>query len=151
MSTEGGGYRGHGGDAPHFQETNPMRTAARGDQRMTITLPWPPAILSPNQRPHWSAKSRAAASYRAECFWSTKAAQTGLLPLKQAPLDLRVIFCAPNTRKRDRDNLLASIKAGLDGMAQALGIDDSLFARVTIEMGPVIKCGEVRITLQEIA
>ena len=116
---------------------------------MTITLPWPPAILSPNQRPHWSAKSRAAAAYRAECFWATKSAQTATL--KQGPLDLRVIFCAPNKRKRDRDNLLASIKAGLDGMAQALGIDDSLFARVTIEMGPVIKCGEVRITLQEIA
>ncbi len=118
---------------------------------MTLTLPWPPAILSPNQRPHWSAKSRAVAAYRAECFWATKAAQTSLPPVKQGPLDLRVVFCAPNKRKRDRDNLLASIKAGLDGMAQALGIDDSLFARVALEMGPIIKCGEVRITLKEIA
>jgi crossover junction endodeoxyribonuclease RusA len=38
------------------------------------------------------------------------------------------------------DNLLASMKAGLDGLADALGVDDSRW-RLLIEMGEPVKGG----------
>ena len=38
-------------------------------------------------------------------------------------------FYPPDKRKRDIDNMLASSKAGIDGIAQAIGIDDSIFNR----------------------
>lgn len=44
------------------------------------------------------------------------------------PLHVELVFRPPpDHRERDRDNLLASMKAGLDGVASALQIDDSRF------------------------
>jgi len=34
----------------------------------------------------------------------------------------------------DLDNMLASIKSGLDGMCQALEIDDRCFKKITVEI-----------------
>ena len=34
-----------------------------------VILPWPPAILSPNTRPHWAARARAVKAYRRACAW----------------------------------------------------------------------------------
>jgi len=42
-------------------------------------------------------------------------------------------FYPPSKRHYDLDNLLASMKAGLDGMADALGVDDNIF-RPSIEV-----------------
>jgi hypothetical protein len=50
-------------------------------------------------------------------------------------LELRIMFHPPDRRKYDWDNLLARMKAGLDGVADGLGVDDSLF-RPSIEVLP---------------
>jgi hypothetical protein len=39
------------------------------------------------------------------------------------------------------------MKHGLDGVAQAIGTDDSNFRPITIDMGPVVKNGSVTIHL----
>jgi len=55
---------------------------------------------------------------------------------------------SPNARRHDRDNLLARMKAGIDGVCDALGIDDSRFAAVTVQAGAVTRpdgCVWVRI------
>ncbi|GAB3484351.1 RusA family crossover junction endodeoxyribonuclease [Azotobacter salinestris] len=89
-----------------------------------LELPWPPKELSPNARVHWAKRGKVAKAYRAACHLLAKKA--GLLaPAGRALLMLE--FVPPDRRRRDDDNMLASFKAGRDGLAEALGIDDSRF------------------------
>ena len=94
---------------------------------ITITLPFPPAELSPNSRKHWRVKAEAVKSYRYEC--KVLAMQAGRthptlrpwtddFPLK-APVNATVTFILKGKRRRDIDNLFASIKAGIDGLVDA--------------------------------
>ncbi|HEY6612736.1 MAG TPA: endodeoxyribonuclease RusA [Pseudomonas sp.] len=93
-----------------------------------LTLPWPPAVLNPNQarKHHWSVRSKAAKAYRAECMLRAKGA------LLQVPAEgkirIQLEFCPPDLRERDDDNLIGAFKPGRDGVADALGIDDKRFA-----------------------
>ena len=57
-------------------------------------------------------------------------------------------FVPPDRRRRDLDNLLASMKSGLDGLADAMGIDDSHW-KLAIEMSPeTVKGGAVLVTVE---
>jgi len=108
-----------------------------------VLLGWPPKVLSPNARTHWAARSRAAKAYRYSCFMAAKLA--GLVaPAGRILLQLE--FLPPTARRRDDDNLLASFKAGRDGLADALGIDDSLFVS-QVQIGEAHPGGAVRVTL----
>jgi crossover junction endodeoxyribonuclease RusA len=42
-------------------------------------------------------------------------------------LTARVTFNPPNKRRRDVDGVIASLKACIDGIADAIGLDDSMF------------------------
>ena len=90
---------------------------------LILTLPWPPKELSPNARHHWGALSRAKKAYRAACAWTAK--EQGARKVEADALAVRITFVPPDRRARDTDNMLASIKAGLDGLADVLGVDDS--------------------------
>lgn len=96
-----------------------------------IELPWPPRGLSPNAREHWSAKS------------------AGLKAPDSDKILLVLEFVPNDKRSRDDDNLLASFKAGRDGLADALGIDDSRFVTQFRMSEEIIKGGVVRVSLQE--
>lgn len=114
---------------------------------MSLLLPWPPRILSPNARAHWSKRSRAAKKYRGDCYVLTKAAGLKMLGERAA---LVIEFLPPDHRRRDDDNLIAAFKSGRDGIAQALGIDDrQLVTRATIST-ETTKGGAVRVTLEVI-
>ena len=89
---------------------------------MIITLPWPPAALSPNARTHWSALARAKKAYRAACAWTAKEQGAGRIDAQR--LHLTITFYPPNRRAHDLDNCLARLKSGLDGLADVLGVDD---------------------------
>ncbi len=105
-----------------------------------ITLPWPPMDLSPNARVHWSKKSKAAKAYRKACWALVK--ESGITAPKDGPIHLWLDFYAPDKRKRDDDNLIASFKAGRDGIADALGVDDNRFIchpLVREEIGGMVK------------
>lgn len=90
---------------------------------MELTLPWPPAALSPNTRQHWSKLARAKKAYRAAC--AAQALAQGARRIKAERLHLSLIFYPPTRRSYDLDNALARMKSGLDGLADALGVDDS--------------------------
>lgn len=91
---------------------------------LTLTLPWPLAALSPNTRhSHWSQLARAKARYRAACAMT--ASSQGARPIKATELAVSLVFVPPDRRARDLDNLIASMKSGLDGLADVLCIDDS--------------------------
>jgi crossover junction endodeoxyribonuclease RusA len=63
---------------------------------------------------------------------------------------MTVTFHPPDNRRRDRTNMEASMKAGFDGMADAMGVDDNRFAP-TYRKGEIVKGGKVVVTIQEAA
>lgn len=115
---------------PHLLE----KIASPDEMPMVLTtnLPWPPKELNPNARVHWAKLAKVKKSYRQHCAW--QAVRDGLK--RQSPEcapAVHLTFCPPNKRRRDWDNLLASMKAGLDGLSDVLGIDDSRF-RISFEL-----------------
>jgi crossover junction endodeoxyribonuclease RusA len=113
---------------------------------MEVTLPWPPRELSPNGRHHWATKARATKKYRAACGW--QAIADGVKPNHRhsGPISVHMVFVPPTRRIRDEGNLVAWMKAGLDGLADALGIDDSEF-RLTHELDRVNLGGMVKVSI----
>lgn len=103
---------------------------------MLVELPFPPSQLSPNKRMHWAALAKYKASYRAAC-----AAATPRLKVPAGPLAMNLTFFRPNRRTFDRDNLLARMKSGIDGMCDSLGIDDKRFTVITIRVSDVVVDG----------
>lgn len=99
---------------------------------ISFSLPWPPSTLSPNKRQHWGRLAGAKKKYRSAC--AIAAMEQKVAKPAYRDIDVRLVFVAPDRRTRDRDNLVASMKSGLDGVCDALGIDDKRFARVSAEM-----------------
>lgn len=107
---------------------------------MRFIAPWPPRELSPNARCHWAVKSAAVKAYRHRVC--TEAIVAGARRMT-GPFSVRLIFCpigrGPNP---DLDNVIASFKAGQDGLADALRVNDRELV-VTHEMGDRCKSGSV--------
>lgn len=97
---------------------------------MIITLSWPNKLLSPNDRSHWAKKAPIKAAYRNEAYW--KAQKHGVI-LPPERHHVTIIFYPPTNAQRDVDNCLASLKSGLDGAADGLGINDKYFRPITID------------------
>lgn len=95
---------------------------------LRIILPWPPSALSPNVRSHWRSHAKAKKSYRQACAWQALAqgVTAGCMPAGRVRVSMT--FMPPDKRRRDLDNLIAAMKSGLDGLADALGVDDHRFA-----------------------
>lgn len=89
---------------------------------MRITLPWPYKGLSPNDRPHPMAKAAATKRYRKAV--AGLAMEAGV-HLRKGAVGLRVTFHAKRFGPLpDRDNCIAAFKAGQDGLADALRVND---------------------------
>ena len=99
-----------------------------------IILPYPDPRLSPNKRSdrRWLTKvrqqQRDAGYYAAYPF-------RGRLSDREL-LHATITFYPPDKQRRDWTNLAAAYKALEDGVAAGLGIDDSLFRPITIDIGP---------------
>ena len=103
----------------------------------TVIFPWPPAILSPNGRPHHMALYRAKKAYKQACWALAKEARM-TAPADSRPL-VTMTFVPPVRRHHDADNLVGRMKAGLDGLAEAMGCNDSKF-----RLGePIVKDDEI--------
>lgn len=85
---------------------------------------------------------KARAEFRLDCFYIAKNNQPELL---KNNIHLDLVFHPPSRRKYDLDNALASLKSGLDGVAEAWGVNDSRFRPITIDVGEPIKGGMVRL------
>lgn len=57
-------------------------------------------------------------------------------------IPVTITFHPPTKRRYDLDNRIASFKAGQDGIAQALAVDDSRF-EPTYKRGEPVKGGKV--------
>jgi crossover junction endodeoxyribonuclease RusA len=90
--------------------------------RVKLTLPWPPAELNPNARPHYMRLAKAKKQYRTEC--ALQAMKQGACAIEAERLMVHLVFVPPNRKSRDDQNCMAAMKAGLDGLADVLKVDD---------------------------
>ena len=118
---------------------------------MIITLPWPDMSLMPNRKNgrHWGGTQAAKVQARQDGYYAAMSAKRGDIALGDT-IPLRITFAAPDKRHRDLDNLLACQKHALDGIAQALGVDDKQFRPITINAThDALKAGYVTVEVGE--
>jgi len=107
-----------------------------------IELPFPAKDLWPNSRPHWAAKARATKKHRAWAYAATLAAK---VPKPEGRVNFIVTVHPRATRKIDADNAIAAMKGYFDGIADALGVNDSTFNAPMVLFGLPRPGGLVRI------
>lgn len=120
----------------------------RGPVVIEVVLPWPPRGLSPNARQHWAALAKAKKAFRSRC--ALEARLQGVPRIAngaQAHALIALTFRPPDRRARDLDNVLASLKSGLDGLVDVLGVDDARWA-LSIQWGAPVKGGAVRVGVE---
>lgn len=99
-----------------------------------VILPWPYEALWPNARPHWAQKAKAVKAYRFAAKTMCNGAKLGVV---------RITFCPkPFGPLPDKDNCISAFKAGQDGIADALGVNDRDLI-VTHEFGSRCRDGGV--------
>jgi crossover junction endodeoxyribonuclease RusA len=111
---------------------------------MSVTLGWPSRALSPNARSHWATLARAKKAARREGYIAARSA--GVLA-GVSSVCIQVTFIPPDARRRDLDNLIASMKSANDGIADAIGIDDSRWIWAAPVIAKPEKPGRVVVTL----
>lgn len=114
---------------------------------ITISLPFPDRALHPNSRPHWSTKARKVKFARDAACWQMKAA-LGPRKVSWERVSIHWVFHPKTKHPIDDDGAVASCKSYRDGIADALGIDDSKF-RSTHEIREPVKGGKVTVTIME--
>jgi crossover junction endodeoxyribonuclease RusA len=96
---------------------------------MTIILhlPWPARPLWQNspRGGHWSTKAKAIKAARNDA--ALIGLEGGLRAYKGKAVRMVWQFHPPSRRKVDVPNLIGALKAHIDGLADAIGIDDSTF------------------------
>jgi crossover junction endodeoxyribonuclease RusA len=93
-------------------------TPATMPDTVTITLPIPDRVLSPNARCHWAVKAKATKRMRKCALDACFLALRGVAP-DWVNATCQVSWYAKTNRRRDRDNCLASLKAAFDGIVDA--------------------------------
>jgi crossover junction endodeoxyribonuclease RusA len=121
---------------------------------VSFALPFPLSALNPNSRFHWTVVGNEKAMYRQKANIEAKQARIRAdiyLGDMQAYVEscggkLPITITFSPRRVMDDDNIIASFKAGRDGIADGLGIDDKLFL-VTYKFEPPTKKGWVKIEI----
>jgi len=89
-----------------------------------VELPFPPATLSGHNKGHWRSKLGLVAKHRDWAREATLAAGVAVEADGDIPL---AIFFYPPDQRGDRVNYPNRIKAQLDGIAEALKVNDRRF------------------------
>ena len=112
-----------------------------------LVLPWPSRDLHPNSRVHWGQRAKAAKVAKANAHLLALAANWHRRALPEGALHVWIDGYPTDRRRRDADGLLSSLKPTLDGIANAMGIDDRRFVPHPWVKDEVRKGGEVRIRI----
>lgn len=112
-----------------------------------IVLPWPSPALWPNfrSRSHWP-KTRALKKARADGNIAARAAKL-ITPADDGLIYVRATFFPPDRRARDYDNCGSSLKGYLDGIADALKVNDNRFRPETPVIAEKVPGGRVEVVL----
>jgi crossover junction endodeoxyribonuclease RusA len=135
------------------EEANQPVTILSKECKMNATcveLDFPPAELFPNRAKgvHWGRLHKLRADYRVNSAWLAKHQLKGWKHAGKE-LMLTLTFEMPDKRKRDADNCLAAAKGALDGLADAMNVNDQLFQPILIYRVAGQKPGKILIKIEE--
>ena len=95
-----------------------------------VSLPWPVKEVWPNFRygNHWRKSWKQVKAQKDLAFWLASE-QIGRQPVPdiKAKWPTHIDIYPPNLRRFDEDGAIGACKAALDGIADALRVDDSRF------------------------
>ena len=118
-------------------------------KKIVVIVPWPHRYLSPNSRVVWAAKYQV--SSKARLLSKLLTLEIFGCGNKANPVDgvikVRLVAHAYDRRKRDEDNLIASMKPYLDGVADAIQVNDACFHFKELEFGQTKRPPEIEIWL----
>lgn len=117
--------------------------------KKVIVLDFPPKDLFPNRSSgkHWGSLYKLKSDYRESSTWLAKS-QLDDWKHNGNPIVLTLAFHMPDKRWRDADNCLAAAKAGIDGLADALMVNDRIFNPIIVQRILGEKPGKLIITLE---
>lgn len=116
----------------------------------TLVLPWTKPPLTLNGRMHWAVKANATKATRSAAFVMARAAR--IPPL--ARCEVLLTYCPRDKRRRDADNLVATLKACCDGLVDAHVVPDDtpdLMRKLMPRIGPVTPGGRLTLTITELS
>lgn len=113
-----------------------------------LRFPWPDSRLSPNSR----KDRRYLTDVRAVAHQAGLAItyDAGLVLPKEGDLEWWLVFCPPDGRHRDDDNVYSAFKSTRDGIFAALETNDRRIRRTVIEWGEVEEGGAVYVEITEL-
>ena len=116
---------------------------------MRIELDFPPADLFPNRAKgrHWASLHATKTQYRENSAWLAKH-QIRTWKAPEGDIRLTLTFQMPDRRMRDADNCLAAAKAALDGLADALQVNDQRFQPIVVYRELGTKPGKLVVELE---
>lgn len=121
----------------------------RGGQSLSIEIGWPSPKLSPNARVHFMEAHRFKKAAKDTAFWLTRAALGHSKWFDTGAVNVRLTAHPIKGKVRpDADNLIASHKATLDGIALGLGVDDKSFNAPSIDWADPVPNGKIIISLE---
>lgn len=117
-------------------------------KQFLLRLSWPHKDLFQNRGAHWAAKARATSTQQAEAWALAKHHAVPDMP--NAILEFEWHPPKRGGRKPDPQNMPATVKAAIDGIALAMGCDDAGFrCRFPDHLSEPVKGGCVLITIKE--
>lgn len=115
-----------------------------------LVFPWPDRKLHPNARVHWSIQAKAKRQAKMFGFAIAKSNGWGEVEWPDGKLHVWIDGYPHDRRIRDADGFLSSLKPCLDGIALAMGINDSRFIPHPWIADEIRKPAEVRIRIAEV-
>lgn len=113
-----------------------------------LVLDFPPVSkLGSNSRLHYRVKNKLMQSQKNTAWRIALAANYHRVEWPRGRLAVWIDGYPPNRIARDEDNFLAALKGALDGIARAMGVDDSVFVPFPMIHDEIRKPGEVRIKI----
>jgi crossover junction endodeoxyribonuclease RusA len=117
---------------------------------LKIELSWPAEQLSPNGRAHHMVVARFKKAAKIEAGWATKYVRPFAWAPPEGKIPVHLIaHPKPTGPHPDADNLVASVKSHLDGIAEALGVNDRDFDAPTIEWADRCQRGKLIVCIGE--
>jgi len=114
---------------------------------LSLVLPFPPGTLSGHAKGNWRSKHAETQKHRRDAHVATLAAMKGVRPDLPTTGDIPIRFrFVPPDRRSDRTNMPGRLKPLIDGIAEALGVNDVRFLP-SYEFAEPEKPGRVEVTL----
>lgn len=117
-------------------------------RQWVLDLPWTAPPLSMNDRDKWQVKAAKTAKVRAAVSWIVRAE---VPPLDRC--DVVLTYHPRDKRRRDEDNLVATLKVACDAIVTAGVVRDDtpdLMVKHMPVIGPVVKGGRITLTITEL-